>query len=134
MVTIAYDTGNKPYAPSVRMRITDSFNNLTFEAFTALVDSGADYTCIPEDVVNRAPGYSYDWRPSEEFTGRVVQVKRVRILEALVEFLDSEGKAVFTGTYANLRLPIVQAGLLGRDILNSHFCVLNGPALKGEIR
>jgi Retroviral aspartyl protease len=133
MVIITYDTLNEPYAPSVRLRITDTFSNLQFETFTALVDSGADYTCIPRAVVDRVSGYSYDWRSSEEFTGNVVQVKRVRILEAWVEFLDTQGETVFSAKYANLRLPIVQSGLLGRDILNHHRCVLNGPGLAGEL-
>jgi predicted aspartyl protease len=133
MADITYDTGSKPHAPFVRIRITDSFNNLQFGSFVALVDSGADYTCIPKTVVDQVSGYSYDWRLSEEFTGNLVQVKLVRVLEAIVEFIDKEENVVFRAKHANLQLPIVQSGLLGRDILNSYRCVLDGPRSGGKI-
>lgn len=134
MPVISYDQSVSPHAPRVWLRITDNFNRLRFQSFAALVDSGAHYTCIPQSVADRTPGYNYEEDYAEEFTGNHVRVRLVRILEATVEFLDNGGNVLLKNSYANLRLPIVRAeGLLGRDILNRHLCVLDAPNFAGKV-
>ena len=134
MPLFSYDRLVKPPAPRVWLRITDTFKGLRFEGFPAIIDSGADRTCLPRDVADQTPGYDYEDDFAEEFTGNTVKVRLVRILEARVEFTDDGGNLLFTHDYLNLRLPIVNAeGLLGRDILNYHTCVLAAPDFVGMI-
>jgi predicted aspartyl protease len=117
----------RPY-PFVWLRITDNTKNLQFASFGAIIDTGADYTCIPHSVVTNTPGYDYEEEWGMDFDGNPVVVRLVRILKATVELLDAHGNVLITKVFQNLRLPIVSAdGLLGRDILNDNICVLDGP-------
>jgi Retroviral aspartyl protease len=116
-----------PY-PFVWLRITDDTKNLHFTSFGAIIDTGADYTCIPRSVVRLAPGYDYEYDVGSDFDGNPVQVELVRITIGTVEFLDAHGTVLIKKTVQNLRLPIVAGeGLLGRDILNDYTCTLDGP-------
>jgi hypothetical protein len=132
--SIDYDKSASPPKPYLRVRITDNLSKLTFQSFVAVVDTGADNTCIPQSVTTQTPGYSRSYVMAEEFTGNVVMVEVVRILDATVEFLDQQDNLLFRNRYANLEMPVVDAeGLLGRDILNWHHCVLDGPGRSGRM-
>lgn len=117
----------RPY-PYLWLRITDNTKNLNFALFGAIIDSGADHTCIPQTIVARTPGWDYDEEQGGDFAGNLVTVKRVRIRMATVELLDTHGNVLMQNGFQNLKLPIVGVdGLLGRDILNDTICMLDGP-------
>ena len=56
-------------------------------------------------------------------------------LDHYLEFLDKDGKQIKEVEYGEpLFLGIIESeGLLGRNVLNNHLCVLNGPELMFEI-
>jgi hypothetical protein len=120
---------NIPPFPYVWLRVTDENKNIPFDSFGAIIDSAADYTCIPQQVTARASGYDHEVDFASDFKGNSIQVHLIRILKAGVELFDEKGTVLFQRKFQNLRLPIVDAqGLLGRDILNDFTCTLDGPS------
>lgn len=131
-----------PPGPYLWLQIFDNQKELTFGPVGAILDSGADYTCIPRRIAE-AVGHDYEIDEAEDFTGRPVMVKLAVILDANIQLLHVSspspakrrvsqlGKMVRT----NLRLPIIEGedALLGRDILNHFVCTLDGPKLLLEI-
>jgi hypothetical protein len=114
--------------PYLWIRIVDNVKNLAFGPFGALVDSGADYTCIPSGVLLGISGYDQDIEWGRDFRGNPVRVDLVYILDATVYLLEADGTLLLQKDLERLRLPIIENdGLLGRDILNHTMCLLDGP-------
>ena len=117
-----------PY-PYLWIRIVDDSNDLEFGPFGAIVDSGADYTCIPSHVLTGISGYHQDVEWGRDFRGQPVRVDLVYILKATIELLEEDGTLLLRKKVERLRLPIIENdGLLGRDILNHTVCMLDGPS------
>jgi len=116
-----------------RIRITD-VHAKTLPVFDFIVDSGADCSCVPQTAVDHTLGLDYDIATVKDYDGRVRRLRLVRILEATVDFLDQQDRVVLSRQYTNLKLLIVQDGILGRDVLNEHICELDGPGLRGQLR
>jgi len=131
-----YSASYKPAHPHVRLRITDNRRGFTFPQFDALIDTGADGTCIPSEVVGRVSTQNYDYERGRvtDYTGRTRTETFVRILDATVEFIDDNNTVLHTGRYINLRLLVISSGLLGRDILNENLWEFDGPSRQAKIR
>ncbi len=130
----SYDEDLIPPGPSVYLRIIDARRRLGLPRFAALIDTGADVSCLPKWIVDKGPPLDYDWVPVEAHDGRRKMERFVRILNATVEFSDEKETVLVTKEYKNLRLLILPWGLLGRDLLNSHVCELDGPRLTSHLR
>ena len=116
-----------PY-PYLWVRIVDNAKGLEFGPFGAIVDSAADYTCIPSQVLAGITGYDTEIDVGRDFGGNPVRVDLVYILDATIELLEEDGTVLMRKKVERLRLPIVDNnGLLGRDILNHGICMLDGP-------
>jgi hypothetical protein len=124
-----YATGFVPPCPAVYVRIVDNRRNVPLPRFLALIDSGADTSCLPLWVVEQTADLDYELGLVEGYDGRKRTEKFVRILSATVDFSDETGTVFVTGKYENLRLLVISVGLIGRDVLNLHSCQLDGPGL-----
>lgn len=117
-----------PY-PFLLVRIVDNVKGLVFGPFGAIVDSAADYTCMPSQVLTGISGYDQEIDIGRDFRGNPVRVNLVYILNATVELLEEDGTVLLRKNVLRLRLPVVDNdGLLGRDILNHGICRLDGPS------
>src|ERR1700752_1315556 len=114
----SYNTSQNPAHPRVWLRVTDNRRGFSFPQFDAVIDTGADGSCIPSAVVRQVPTQNYDYERAKvkDYTGTTRTETFVRILDATVEFMDSQSAILYTGNYANLRLLVIPNGLLGRDI------------------
>ncbi len=122
-----YDSSYHPPAPVVQVRIKDHRRAISTPVFAALLDSGADCSAIPLSEQDQRQ-FDYEVGQVEDFTGQRVTVRFIRFLRATVELLNENGDVMNQKRFDNLRLFVGPEGLLGRDILNSHICELNGPA------
>lgn len=124
-----YDETKRPPHPSVRLRITDSRRNIQLPAFSALVDSGADCSCLPSGILSQVPRLDYERGRIRYADGQEDSKDFVRMLRATIEWLAPDDSVLSTKQYNNLRFVVLDEALLGRDILNYHRCELDGPAL-----
>jgi len=130
-----YDTREDPALPIVQLRITDNSSRLRIPAFDAVVDSGADRSCLPGSILKGLGPLSYG-KVLVRYVGDAMRENRdtVRILDATVDLLDRRGALRLTKKCENLVLIVHEEGILGRDILNRLLCELDGPRLRCRIR
>lgn len=127
-----YDkTYNGAPFPAVWIRISFQHqgNAIGFGPFRAYVDTGADVTCIPESVL---PTESNQYRttiPVRYADGSRRNRRGIIIPHAAVDLRNNAGNWVKGPTHRILRLILIRDALLGRDVLNSHVTVLDGPKL-----
>jgi hypothetical protein len=131
---IFYDASSSPALPMGRIRITDVRRSKTLPVFDFIVDSGADRSCVPRAVLDHARDFDFGVATVQDYNGSIRQQPQITIAEATVDFLDQTGRVILTRQYTNLKLLVVQDGILGRDVLNQHVCELDGPALRGHLR
>lgn len=120
-----YDSGYAPPAPCLGIRLAAPDEPFRSQEFKALVDTGADATIVPAQYVEPL-GVQIDNRKllRSPWGGR--QVVDVYLLD--IEIADQ-------------RLPLIEIvadeqgeeAILGRNVLNRLFMVLNGPKLMLEI-
>jgi hypothetical protein len=112
------------------MKIADTQLSIRLREFEAIIDSGADCSCIPKDAIE---GFKLNYEKGfvTDYDGKRHLETFIRILKADIEFIDTSMTVRFRGQYSDLRLLVISApeGLIGRDILNFHLCQLNGPKL-----
>jgi hypothetical protein len=123
-----YDTAYDPPYPAVRIRITviEWGEVIEVPLFNALIDTGADRTCIPTSIIPTQLMKSYSWY--RVVGGGKDKKQRCLVLsDAKVEFIDQSGNSLLEKTHPELILVPYEEGLLGRDILNTHFCSFHGP-------
>lgn len=118
-----------PLCPFLQLEIVDNSKNLTLGPLDAIVDSGADYTCIPSRLVADMK-YNYDLEEASDFNGGTTTVKLMVILSATLRLLDDNNQELAQFSEISLRLPIIESeeALLGRDVLNRIVVLLDGPA------
>jgi hypothetical protein len=131
-----YDTNySGPAFPVVEIRITfrHKGQRIGLLPFTAYVDTGADLTCIPPSVVP-TESRSYKTGVKVRYADGRERVKPGLLLpDAIVELKDNTGKWVSSGRSHMLLKLIIQDALLGRDVLNQHVSMLDGPQLVLDI-
>jgi len=108
-----------PPAPVVEVSISAPLSKVSTSS-TALVDSGADITVIPERIIAQLKLRRVDSTPVSGFGKRVIQAT---VYSATLEIEGiSESKIYrilgWSEDYA----------LIGRDLLNQLIAVLNGPS------
>ncbi len=120
----AYDLTQSPPAPMLRVTIAQVTNPRRRETLPALLDTGSDMTAIPRRFVAKFQLYS---------VGRL-------------SFEDVQSETAMFYTYAvrltiaSLRIPrlkVILTGLdfvvVGRDVLNQLYVLLNGPDLTFDV-
>ena len=116
-----YDSVNyNPAMPVVEIGLISSLSGEQAVALTAVVDSGADATMLPIDVLKSADALHYQLRGMRGVTGQLIPVDAYHIIISVGPYVIPGIKAV-----------AMQAGseaILGRDVLNQLELTLNGPA------
>ncbi len=129
-----YDNNRRPPQPIVRIRIVDNRRGVTLPAHVAVVDTGADCSALPRSVTGRVKELDYEIGRVKDYDGEESLQRFVRILSGTIQFLGEDDSVILEREFHNLRLLVIGEGLLGRDVLNSHYCELDGPGLKFLIR
>jgi hypothetical protein len=125
MIRYRYTTVLSPPAPVVNVTVVCPATGNRLEAQPAQVDTGADCTVLPGPTVT-ALGLAEDGHLQVQgFTGKVVELP-VYLVDVHVHDLPAVTVRAVLGE--NDRLII-----LGRDVLNSHRLLLDGPGLALEI-
>jgi predicted aspartyl protease len=109
-----------PAAPIVEIAISSSSRGASEATLIALVDSGADATMIPVDILTAINSRYLETRQMRTVTGQVIPVSMHRVHIRI-------GPYRLTG----LRVVAVQEGsepIVGRDVLNELEITLIGPA------
>lgn len=113
-------------APVVEVRIKNpGKNKLVSDTFTALVDTGADGTLLPKDILASVNPERYHPRRMRGVTGKAIMVQTF-IVNVLIGDIEISGiRAV--------AMPVGSEPILGRDVLNQLIVTLNGLAEVVEI-
>jgi len=109
-----------PAAPVVEIGVAKSGSADPAIRLTALVDSGADATMLPIDVLQTAGGRYITTRKMRGVAGRPIAVEMylVKLFIGPLTFLGIEAVAMTPNSDA----------ILGRDVLNQMIVTLNGLA------
>lgn len=125
MIRYAYNRQVEPPAPFVHVSLRRPDGLRTMDDLPAQLDTAADRTVIPGDLVARLELVPLDELPVAGFGGQVMMVVSYAVEMAirgqvprLVEVIAHEGE------------PHV---LIGRDLLNHHRLALDGPGLALEL-
>ena len=109
-----------PVAPQIQLEVRAPRNEALEVSVTAILDSGADQTCLPEQVFS-------------QFDERYLDYCIVPVSGAVGEAVDRKAYIMhlqFAGcNLANIQVISLESGiaLIGRDILNKHKVTLDGP-------
>lgn len=103
----------------VRLRTSDSETDLI--EVPMLIDSGADVTLVPQSAVDLL-GPGVDLNQSYELMSFDGTTSSARAVQLQLVFL----RRIFTGRFLVIQQ---KCGILGRDVLNHVFLVLEGPLL-----
>ena len=125
MIRYRYSAHRNPPVPAVNVTIVCPATGKRLESQPAELDTGADRSVLPEAAVT-ALGLVEDGRLEfQGFTGGIV-TRPVFLVDIHVHDLPAVTVRAVLGENE-------RAILLGRDVLNAHRIVLNGPALALEI-
>jgi predicted aspartyl protease len=122
---IAYDTRHNPPAPTVQATIANVMQRRRHRKALALLDTGSDITAIPRSLASEIQVY-----PIGQIRLEDVQAQTQKVLTYAVQL-----------TIADLMIPRLEVILtsldhviLGRDVLNRLYVLLNGPAAAFDFR
>lgn len=115
-----YDTSYDPAAPVILIGLSPSGEAAIRRQVSALLDSGADATMIPVDILSNAGARYVEQRQMRGVTGESV---RVNLYLTAVHI----GDPVVYGIRA-IAMPPGSECIIGRDVLNQLDVNLNGPA------
>lgn len=124
--TYSYNSADyDPAAPMVEITVTQSPSSKIAFQTTAFVDSGADATMLPIDILNHVKARYIETRQMRGATGHTLDVDTylVTIQVASYTIRGIQAIAMHTGHEV----------VLGRDVLNQLEIILNGPAYAVEI-
>ena len=125
MIRYSYNQQITPPAPFVHVSIRPPERGIAVSDLPALLDTAADITVIPARVAEELHLIPLDETPIGGFDGRLSWVSTFLVQLELRHSTPRVIRAV-----ASRDEPYV---LLGRDVLNDHRVVLDGPGLRLEI-
>jgi hypothetical protein len=115
-----YDSSYEPAAPIVPIGLSPSGETTARQQVSGLLDSGADATMIPVDVLTTAGARYVEQRQMRGVVGESI---RVNLFLTAVHI----GDHVIHGIRA-VGVPAGSEVIIGRDVLNQLELTLNGPA------
>jgi hypothetical protein len=122
----SYDSQYDPAAPVVQIGLSPSGQTITRQELTALIDSGADATMIPIDMLITAGARYVEQRRMRGVVGEAI---RVNLYLTAVHI----GNHVLHGIRA-IGTQATSEAIIGRDVHNQLEVVLNGPALETLVK
>ena len=128
-----YNNNYKPSAPTavveiatVHAHLIGGGGNVSVQV-DMIIDTGADISCIPKNIVKRLEGqvgkkFPYDVRKVEDFNGKqdILSVYTLKLQPQLQGMIGNGNDYEFLSINQN-------EGILGRNVLNDYFFHLNGP-------
>jgi len=114
----SYDTESEPITPYFNVRVINPRNSQKHKDIQAIIDTGADASCIPLSLVKEL-GMRYTQTTVSDFRDEEVPVEECR---ASIRINDQD-----------FQLDVVycipdNVALIGRDIFNNYKVVLNAPS------
>jgi predicted aspartyl protease len=125
MIRYRYASEIQPPAPFVNVTVRCPTTGRHIERSPAQLDTGADYTVLPSSVVSALSLVQVGLRECQGFYGEIVQLPVYLVAISIHELPSVEIQAILGEREAFI--------LLGRDVLNNHRVVLDGPQLTLEI-
>ena len=121
---IAYDIRHVPPAAVVQVMIANVVHEHRRARVSALLDTGSDVTAIPRTLVERLQLYPISHLEIEGLAAITTSVFSYAVQLSVAGLVISRLEVVLTG------LDFV---VLGRDVLNHLYVLLNGPELTFEL-
>jgi hypothetical protein len=118
-----YSPGNPP-APGVLLDLTSPLSGVEVRDVPALLDSGADLTVIPLRLVQALQVPQLDLIPIQGYDELPTPMPTFSIRLQVRDFPPVDVEAVGAD---------VKDAILGRDVFNHYFVLLNGPRLSLEL-
>ena len=125
VVTFAYDTIYDPAAPIIEIEIDGYDIHLGQRQLRAMVDSGADATMIPIQILDAVGAIYQDTRWMRGVTGTRIEIDRYLVAIRI-------GLNLLHGLSV-IAAPQNSEAVIGRDVLNQLVIKLDGPAEVTEI-
>jgi hypothetical protein len=119
-----YDEAYRPAMPVIAIAV-DGYAGLPSQAVSALVDSGADGTMLPIDLLEVTGALYEDTVNMRGVLGDSEPVDRYTVGIQI-------GPLTMHGVHA-VAIPAGEEGVIGRDVLNFLAITLNGPAHTTQI-
>jgi predicted aspartyl protease len=122
--TYDYDFAFSPSAPVAEIEVTSDLSDTPI-TLVAFIDSGADATMLPFEVLERLQAEELETRYLRTVTGKRVAVDLYRVAIRIGAYQFRSIRAIATDSPAEI--------ILGRDVLNHLIVTLNGLAAVTEI-
>lgn len=120
-MTIPYDSNYEPAAPILSVTLSSVVRSRPRVRLSALIDTGADITAVPNTAVKRLRLYSVGRMEVEDVHARVETVDIYTVQLSIADQPVREMEVVQT------EQPFV---ILGRDWLENQYLLMNGPEQK----
>lgn len=129
-----YSRDYSPPGPVVSVRILSASRPEGMLEFSALIDTGSDWTTVPlQSLRGSSFENRYSWVRVKAYDGTARRAKYYWIPNPRVEYVSERGDSLCLCEPGNLRVLAGPEGLLGRDVLNSHLAELRGPEFQFRV-
>lgn len=114
----------KPPAPAVLLNLANPLSGVEVRDVPALLDSGADLTVIPTRLIHALQVPQLDLIPIQGYDEQPVPTPTFSIRLQVRDFPPVDVEVVGAD---------VKGAILGRDVFNGYYVILNGPQLALEL-
>ena len=115
---IAYDTGHNPPAPMAQVTIANVVQRRRHRNAAALLDTGSDITAIPRSLASEIQIYPIGRIRLEDVQAQTQKALTYAVQLTVVDLIIPRLEVILTG---------LDYVILGRDVLNCLYMLLNGP-------
>ncbi len=119
----SYSPGNPP-APAVILNLANPLSGVEVRDVPAMLDTGADITVIPTRFIQALQVPQLDLIPVQGYDEQPVPVATFSVRLQVRDFPPIDVEVVGAD---------VKNAILGRDVFNRYFVILNGPRLSLEL-
>lgn len=119
-----YDTSHTPPAPMVHVTVASIVRTRRRESAPALLDTGSDITAIPTKFVDALQLYPISRLRLEDVQSKTVPVFTYAVRLTIAGLVIPRLEVILTG---------LEFVVIGRDVLNRFYLLLNGPDLTFDL-
>lgn len=113
-----YSTEFDPPAAVVQIQVAGVVHTRPRVTISAILDTGADLTAVPETLAERLDLYPTGRMAIEDVNGQTTIAHTYMVRLGIANKTISEHKVLLTG---------LDFGIIGRDLLNTFYLLFNGP-------
>ncbi|GIK58620.1 MAG: retroviral-like aspartic protease family protein [Chloroflexi bacterium] len=113
-----YSTEFDPPAAVVQIQVAGVVHTRPRVTISAILDTGADLTAVPETLAERLDLYPTERMAIEDVNGQTTIAHTYMVRLRIANKTISEHKVLLTG---------LDFGIIGHDLLNTFYVLLNGP-------